>query len=436
MARLGYGLGLFARSHVFAVAAAIANTAEGTISLADPGSVYVGEAVLLTAAVTGDIDTVDFFVGGVSIAMGVPVVGGVAITSWTPTSETPVDLRADGYASGHGLLATSTIEGVVPLITVTITTGTATFVVSVATLVSGTSAGLVGGTIQASFDPLFGTIVGTSGVIPAGGAWSLNATAVVGDVDDPATLYVREVGGTTARATLACTVRHAWLEDLVLDGVIAHQWDMVRGVTQAGTISLVEDTVAAEDIAQSNASLRPTYTASDADYGGGPSAANASGVHWLGGAGTDVLAQPWARLTLCKYTSGTGVMLDTGNATNRAYTYVPAGTWTVSAGTAVNTGVTADTTQPTMLLTTVAAGSTGTFVHRLKDGTRTIITGKNFGTKSAQGSTLLNNYNGSSSGSVATVALDAFFSTPPSAADLARIDTYLLQGRYAWSPLA
>jgi hypothetical protein len=81
----------------------------------------------------------------------------------------------------------------------------AEFVVGIAQSVSGTSTGIDGGRVEASFTPTFTAIVGTSGVIPAGGAWALNATAILGDVGS-LLLYLREVGGTTARATLACSV--------------------------------------------------------------------------------------------------------------------------------------------------------------------------------------------------------------------------------------
>jgi len=79
------------------------------------------------------------------------------------------------------------------------------FLVGVATAVSGTSSGLVGLTIEASFRSDFSVICGTSGVIPGGGAWSLNATAIAGDLGETI-LYVRPVGGSAALATLACTV--------------------------------------------------------------------------------------------------------------------------------------------------------------------------------------------------------------------------------------
>jgi len=80
-----------------------------------------------------------------------------------------------------------------------------TIIVGISTAVTGTSDGFDGATLEASFTAAFTAIVGTSGVIPAGGAWSLNATALIGD-NGAVFLYVREVGGTTARATLACTV--------------------------------------------------------------------------------------------------------------------------------------------------------------------------------------------------------------------------------------
>jgi len=58
----------------------------------------------------------------------------------------------------------------------------AEFVVGIATEVYGTSS-LVGETLEASFDENFATIVGTSGVIPAGGSWTIDVTAAPGDVD-------------------------------------------------------------------------------------------------------------------------------------------------------------------------------------------------------------------------------------------------------------
>ena len=61
--------------------------------------------------------------------------------------------------------------------------------------------------LQFSFTAIFTAIVGTG--TPVGGLLTAAITALIGDVANPATLYVRNVGGTVALATLSCIVAGA-----------------------------------------------------------------------------------------------------------------------------------------------------------------------------------------------------------------------------------
>lgn len=61
--------------------------------------------------------------------------------------------------------------------------------------------------LQFSFTSIFTAIVGTG--TPVGGLLTAAITALIGDVANPATLYVRNVGGTVSLATLGCIVAAA-----------------------------------------------------------------------------------------------------------------------------------------------------------------------------------------------------------------------------------
>jgi len=87
-----------------------------------------------------------------------------------------------GLGIGVGLGVWNTPRRVVSALVISVPLSGHEFVVGVPDEVSGTSTGLVGATLQAAFTPTFDDIVGTSGVIPAGGAWSMDVTAEIGDV--------------------------------------------------------------------------------------------------------------------------------------------------------------------------------------------------------------------------------------------------------------
>lgn len=146
-----------------------------------------------------------------------------------------------GFSVGLALGSTIYSQAAVAIsVTITSPVPGATFLLGVPTTVSGTSTGLVGDTVEASFESDFSVIAGTSGVVPAGGSWSLDAEAVLSSVGET-TLYVREVGGSVALASQACVVPtaasslHSIFQATTQDGTIVLGYYVKNGHTEAGT---------------------------------------------------------------------------------------------------------------------------------------------------------------------------------------------------------